>query len=226
MHYPAEKTLEVSSKSDQALGIQLSAFNLGAQSRRSKGFVTVESLYQCSKVFEAKGPFPQGYRLSARQARAMLEPYRNQPVKSFRLYNQIWPLTPKRAFYNWVYCQILSRNIALMEQLDTYSSFTDIEFNPKRSINCQAYAIALFRSLQQRGLLKTALASREAFLEVHPPDLETAPSLPAAGLHKRQEALRKTKRKPRAGRGMQPDLPQLPMSLIEQVLPEPDDPDL
>ncbi|MDW9231752.1 hypothetical protein C7S15_5898 [Burkholderia cepacia] len=36
----------------------------------------------------------------------------------------------------------------------TYRAFSDIAFNPERSINCQAYAAALYVSLHERGLLK------------------------------------------------------------------------
>jgi len=34
-----------------------------------------------------------------------------------------------------------------------YEAFTDIEFNPEKSINCQAYSIAMFVSLSKRNLL-------------------------------------------------------------------------
>ena len=47
-----------------------------------------------------------------------------------------------------------------------YDAFTDIEFNPNRSINCQAEAAAIYVSLQQQGLLGEALQSKERFLEV------------------------------------------------------------
>jgi len=47
-----------------------------------------------------------------------------------------------------------------------YSGFTDIEFNPKKSINCQAYSVALYVSLEKSGLLKDALTTPEDFLEV------------------------------------------------------------
>jgi len=53
-----------------------------------------------------------------------------------------------------------------MDEASLYDAFTDIEFNPDRSINCQAYSLALFRALQERNLLSEALASKEAFLDV------------------------------------------------------------
>lgn len=45
-----------------------------------------------------------------------------------------------------------------------FQGFTDIEFNPKKTINCQAYAAALFVSLSKRGILHNAIHSRDNFL--------------------------------------------------------------
>ena len=47
-----------------------------------------------------------------------------------------------------------------------YDAFTDIEFNPKKSINCQAQAAAVYVSLEKQGLLLEALKSKEAFLNI------------------------------------------------------------
>ncbi|WP_428843240.1 DarT1-associated NADAR antitoxin family protein [[Collinsella] massiliensis] len=41
-----------------------------------------------------------------------------------------------------------------------------IEFNPKRSINCQAEAAAIFVSLSRQGLLRDALESEDGFREI------------------------------------------------------------
>lgn len=45
-----------------------------------------------------------------------------------------------------------------------FQGLTDIEFNPKKPINCQAYAAALFVSLSKRGILHNAIHSRDNFL--------------------------------------------------------------
>ena len=47
-----------------------------------------------------------------------------------------------------------------------YDAFTDISFNPKKSINCQAEAAAIYVSLYRQNLLKEALSSEEAFLKI------------------------------------------------------------
>jgi len=49
----------------------------------------------------------------------------------------------------------------------TYRAFSDIAFNPERSINCQAYAAALYVSLYERGLLTDeVLKNQQAYLSV------------------------------------------------------------
>jgi len=53
----------------------------------------------------------------------------------------------------------------MIEQLLEYSAFTDIEFNPERSINSQAYSVALYISLCSRGLHEEVTSSKEAFLQ-------------------------------------------------------------
>jgi len=54
----------------------------------------------------------------------------------------------------------------MVERLLCYRAFTDIEFNPQKSINCQAHAVALCVALHQRGLLDEAMTSKNAFLRV------------------------------------------------------------
>lgn len=44
--------------------------------------------------------------------------------------------------------------------------FTDIEFNPKKSLNCQARSAAIFVSLERSGLLQQALSSPAHFKEI------------------------------------------------------------
>jgi len=49
--------------------------------------------------------------------------------------------------------------------LDAYDTFTDIEFNPKRSFNCQARSCALFVALARKGLLGEA-ETKAGFLDI------------------------------------------------------------
>ena len=40
-----------------------------------------------------------------------------------------------------------------MEEITKYNAFTDVEFNPNKSINCQARAAAIFVGIAKAGLL-------------------------------------------------------------------------
>ena len=51
-------------------------------------------------------------------------------------------------------------------ELDQYGGFSDIEFNPQRSINCQARSVALFLSLRKRGQLDEAMGSAADFIRI------------------------------------------------------------
>lgn len=47
----------------------------------------------------------------------------------------------------------------------TFEGFSDIAFNPEKSLNCQARSAALYVALHQRGVLAQTLATPEAFLQ-------------------------------------------------------------
>ena len=88
-----------------------------------------------------------------------------------------FPNEPKTVFYDWLYCRsILEKYSDCVPELDSYAGFTDIEFNPRRSINCQARSAALFLSLKKRGELDAAMQSPSSFIKVlsglkYPPGL-------------------------------------------------------
>ena len=159
-----EHTLEISSKSLDSVGRALSAFNLRATTGKLGHTFTVETAYQSSKCFKGAGPFRDllfGDSLHAKRDARLKE---SGPLIGFDFFGERWPLEPKTAFYDWVYINVLKKNPSLVERLGGYDAFTDIEFNPKRSINCQAYSLALFCALSARGLMDKATSGKEAFL--------------------------------------------------------------
>lgn len=157
--------LEVSSKSSIPVGVALSAFNLGAVSQKSGRPFTVETAFQSSKVFQNGGPFRDLLYATSRQAKKDDRIQESGRLLRFDFFGSEWALEPKTAFYDWLYISTLCKNPDLVESVESYDGFTDIEFNPEKSINCQAYSLALFKSLQSRSLLAKALVSKEAFLE-------------------------------------------------------------
>lgn len=162
--YPEYKILEISSKSENELGVLLSAFNLMIP--RKKGKMSVESAFQGSKVFENGGPYREIFELSSREAKKYEKLKESGELQKFNFYGISWELEPKTLFYDWLYINALSKNPKLAEQILEYDAFTDIEFNPKKSINNQAKAAALYVSLWKRGVLEEALKSHEAYRQV------------------------------------------------------------
>lgn len=158
------KVLEVSSKSRGELGVALSAFNLTFTTIKHNRTFSVECAYQGSKVFERGGPFVDIFGMTSREAKKDDRLRASGQLTGFRFFGTDWGLEPQTAFYDWLYINALKKQPNVTEQLLEYSAFTDIEFNPARSINCQAYSVALYISLHKRCLLEEATSSKEAFL--------------------------------------------------------------
>jgi hypothetical protein len=161
-----DRILEVSSKSKDGLGKALSAFNLAFVTIKQQRVLRVESAYQGSKVFERGGPYVDLYERPSKEAKTDLRLQSSGRLLGFRFFGTDWSLEPQTAFYDWLYINALYRNPTLAEKLPEYLGFTDIEFNPKRSFNCQAYSCALYVALQNRGLVELATSSKAAFLQV------------------------------------------------------------
>ncbi len=160
-----DNLLEVSSKSGLALGNALSAFNLMITTRTGSRSFPVECAYQASKVFEQGGPYLDlldETPLAAKRDSRLRDSGR---LVGFRSNGRDWALEPKTVFYDWLYINALRCQPALSGQLSGFDAFTDIEFNPKKSINCQAYSVALYRALMARGLLDALLSSPADFVD-------------------------------------------------------------
>lgn len=161
-----KRILEISSKSETDIGIKLSAFNLPLKTS-SGGKASVEVLFQGSKVFSMGGPFTDLYQKSSREAKKDRRLTESGHLVAFRYDGLDWPLNPQTVFYDWLYLAALNQNKDLAQKLLEYDAFSDIEFNPDRSINCQAASAALYKSLTERKLLGQALSSPSEFLRIH-----------------------------------------------------------
>ncbi len=160
------RILEVSTKSTNQLGCKLSAFNLMYEMR--DGFqYPLECIFQSSKVFEKGGPYRDIFYSTPLEAKRDERLKISGELQAFEAPNGVrWPLQPYTLFYDWLYLNILYRQEKLLKMVLEYDAFTDIEFNPKKSLNCQAYSVALLVSLSRRNLLSNALASKDAFTEI------------------------------------------------------------
>jgi hypothetical protein len=157
--------LEVSTKSEEALGRQLSAFNLKVRSQQF-GEITLECAFQGSKVFERGGPYTDLYQSEPREAKRDQRLQESGRLVGFNFENRHFPLEPKTAFNDWLYISAILPQRESLHRLFDFAGFTDIEFNPDRSINCQARSCALFVALTKRNLLDEAMSSEGAFIRL------------------------------------------------------------
>ena len=160
LHAAAEKLnkispiLEISSKSTSRLGVSLSAFNLSLKTQDGKQ-MSVECAYQGSKVFENGGPYHELYVASSREAKTDERLKNSGELVAFNFCGEDFPTEPKTAFYDWLYMTALyQKKTDFVKELEVFQGFSDIVFNPNRSINCQARAVALFVSLSENGLIE------------------------------------------------------------------------
>jgi hypothetical protein len=156
--------LEVSTKSEHKRGQHLSAFHLKVTTKEF-GTIPLESAFQGSKVFERGGPFIDLYGAAPREAKRDSRLKESGKLTGFYFEDTQWPLEPKTAFYDWLYATSLYPHRDWINTLTFHDGFSDIEFNPFRSINCQARSIALFLSLMKRRELDAVMQSPAAFLK-------------------------------------------------------------
>lgn len=161
--------LEVSTKSEDKLGQRLSAFSLPVTLSTGRQ-IPLECAFQGGKEFEDGGPFLDLYDMDTRDAKRDPRLSSSGKLLRFVFEETTFPLVPKTAFYDWLYIRALYPHRDFLKRLERYSGFTDIEFNPERSINCQARSCATFVALERLGLLDECVTSPSRFIEVLLPD--------------------------------------------------------
>lgn len=143
-----KKILEISTKSEDDLGVKLSAFNLKINFNDKEYFL--ESLFQGSKVFSNEGPYEDIYVKESIDAKRD-ERIKRSDLKEFSFFGEKFTL--EFDFYSLLYFLALKQNKKLTSEILNYQAFTDIEFNPEKSLNCQAYSAALYSSMITNNIL-------------------------------------------------------------------------
>jgi hypothetical protein len=121
-------------------------------------------------VFEFGGPFTDLYFSDPREAKRDIRLRESGRLVGFSFQRIDFPLFPKTAFYDWLYIRAIFPHRAYLARLHPYAGYTDIEFNPERSINCQARSCATFVALDRAGMLEECATSFEAFARILQPD--------------------------------------------------------
>lgn len=160
--------LEISSKSENELWIKLSAFNLELEYNWIKW--SVESFFQWSKKFTHWGPFRELYNMRWREAKINKEKLTENKwiLEYFDFFGEIWSLKlPETIFYDRLYINALIQNEELTGSLEQYNGFSDIAFNPNKSINCQARSVAIFLSLKKLWYPLNKPLSKEEIIKIY-----------------------------------------------------------
>lgn len=157
--------LEISTKSEDKVGQRLSAFSLKVNNPEV-GEIPLESAFQGSKIFEKGGPYTDLYHVEPKVAKRDPRLLNSGNLVGFNFQNFSFPLEPKTIFYDWLYINALFPHREWLKRLSGYAGFTDIEFNPSRSISCQARSCSLFFSLMFRNQLELAVRSPEDFINL------------------------------------------------------------
>lgn len=133
--------LEISTKGTELFGQRLSAFNLKLNGH------PIENVFQSSKAFENGGPYMDLLYVSPKDAKQDIRLKTSGKLVNFNYGGMIWPLDPKTCFYDYMYIKAVRQSFSLEELLNlrNYKYFTDIEFNPSKSINTQARSVAIVK---------------------------------------------------------------------------------
>ena len=151
-----QRILEVSTKGEEPLGRQLSAFEL-QKTLPDDGFRTcLEAAFRASKVFldgDQRTQLSELYRnRDARDVKRIMRPWQSIPLTHFRFGTEEWPLEPKSAFYDWLYVRALcehDRRDEIQQEITQYDGFTDIEFNPKEIVQLPSSIVRALRGPHQ-----------------------------------------------------------------------------
>ncbi|WP_374944490.1 hypothetical protein [Sphingomonas sp.] len=157
--------LEVSSKSDREIGRRLSAFYQKVLLKDGRVHA-LECVYQGSKVFDDGGPYPDLFELEPREAKRDIRLKSSGNLIAFELEGERFPIQPKSVFYDWLYTNAIYPERDWLKRLDKVDGFTDIEFNPEKSISCQARSCAFFVALQKTGQLEDAMSTFSRFSQL------------------------------------------------------------
>ncbi|NKF07115.1 hypothetical protein J1C67_00030 [Clostridium gasigenes] len=154
------EVLEVSSKSENELGENIGAFNL------KSGDYYLENIFQAAKKYENGGPFIDLLNVLPRDAKRDERHGTSGDLFSFIYKEEEWLLEPKTAFYDFIYIRTLVEAHGKEIDLAPFQWFTDIEFNPKKSINCQARSVVIYKLLKQLDKFYL-LESKDKWIEFH-----------------------------------------------------------
>lgn len=113
--------LEVSTKSFDEIGKQLSSFNLKIQINEGK--FPLECIYQSSKVFAnflGEYQISEALYMNPKSAKVRLAKENHNYLIKFRCFGKDFPLEPKYLFYDWLYINAVKELPDLINYIFNY----------------------------------------------------------------------------------------------------------
>ena len=159
--FSGAKILEISTKSNNPLGVALSAFNLTLDG------CPVECLYQSGKVFTDGTDFEFLKTYLPRDAKRYVRENSDKVLKCYRYNGKEIPLNTGTLFYDYIYIRPLMQHHEVSSALIEYDLFTDIEFNEKKGLNCQARSCAIYSYMLRTGTVDKYMNSMESFEKIY-----------------------------------------------------------
>ena len=167
--YPERKILEISTKSLQDEGVQLSAFNLMKYEASLQRKISVENIYQASKKFSHGGPYIDLLFVTPKEAKKDERIRSSGKVTSYIYHRERFPIKPRYLFFDYIYLSALYENLRTAHGIDKYDAFTDIEFDPATGTNCQAATVARIKGMLMANLDVEAILKEIEKTKKHPP---------------------------------------------------------
>ena len=159
--FPNKKIIEISTKSQSPLGVELSAFNL-----KLDGY-PFECVFQSSKIFEGGIQYEHLLYEEPKAAKSYIKENVSLPVIGFKYKGEFFETYPFSMFYDYMYISALLQSKKNLEDIANYDIFTDIEFNEKKQINCQARACAIYAYMLRLSKVEYYMSSKERFKELY-----------------------------------------------------------
>lgn len=159
--FPNAKIIEISTKSNNPVGVALSAFNLTLD-----GY-PVECIYHASKVFEDGRSFEFVKDYLPRDAKRYIRDNSQGALQCYRYKGREISLETKTLFYDYIYIKALMQHPEISLFLLDYDLFTDIEFNEKKGLNCQARSCAIYSYMLRTGTVEKYMSSIEEFNKIY-----------------------------------------------------------
>lgn len=160
--------LEVSRKSKNQLGNQLSAFNLLITINNNK--YPLECVYQSSKIFNRTIQFYECLTLTPLESKKLVQTKVKEfglVLSGFNFFGIEFPISPSTLFYDYIYVLALSQNLDIANQITDYNCFTDIEFNHKKQFASQARSCAIYKYLYDTNQLSDAIQDISVFRGIY-----------------------------------------------------------